>query len=598
MEKDEKKSNITSDKIGKRWREFVDKAQEYEIIETEKDGYEEVIPATPFGILFQEYEKARKLKQRVLKRYKNKTLDDVFEGKKLKTTKGTCYHIENQEKIDLKIIMPELAKRKILSNLRLIYGVGEVTERILKEGGCKTIEDLKGHPRFGFEANNFLKIFNRCDTQEILKWIGHWFSTSHPLMLYSSGLHDKKDFIFLDIETLGLFNRPIILLGVAQISGNNIIINQYVLRNIEDEPAALNGFLSHINKNSVFFTFNGRTFDVPYIKERLAFYRLKGDLDKPNYDILYFSRRAWGGKLPDCKLTTIERYLLGIERKDDVPSALVPEFYETYMRTKNIGPLIPIIEHNRQDLVTLAKIFSNLVEHIEGYNVEWKLQNSDEDFQRIFTDLDLIVNKYCTNCNLYNLYSSKVYTTYHGIVCMVKCPVDYKIQNKLKERLNSMSLPNSDLIGYKKRYFQKYIQTKLSTLSCPNCQDHSITFVISRKVYKCTSCGWSENQFKAYLNNYPFEEKIKNQYVKPIFLGYEADCKSRLQSLQMREKNLQEMLKRGKGSLELFLRSSKGYLLKQFGKMHVIYEIIDNEDFDRYLSSGYQHYNMVNKLIE
>lgn len=70
-----------------------------------------------------------------------------------------------------------------------------------------------------------------------------------------------------------------------------------------------------------------------------------------------------GGKYwPNYKPAALERYLLGMERKEDVPGALVPEFYEAYMRTKNPGPLIPIIKHNKQDLVTLANIFFMLCE--------------------------------------------------------------------------------------------------------------------------------------------------------------------------------------------------------------------------------------------
>jgi hypothetical protein len=89
---------------------------------------------------------------------------------------------------------------------------------------------------------------------------------------------------------------------------------------------------------------------------------MPGDLERSHFDVLHFSRRAWRGQFPDCRLTTLERNLFGIERADDVPSSLVPEFYETYMRTGNAGPLIPIVEHNRMDLVTLANLFSRLHE--------------------------------------------------------------------------------------------------------------------------------------------------------------------------------------------------------------------------------------------
>jgi uncharacterized protein YprB with RNaseH-like and TPR domain len=363
---DEEKNNTEFDRIVKRLKEISDKIKEYEVTEEEgkekEEGYRKFIPSIPLVIDSREYQEAEKLKQKLVEKYEGMKLEDVIEGEELKTPEGVCYHIESQEIINLKIINPEHARKKILLDLKLINGIREVTENLLKENGYKTIDDLTEHPRFGSEAKRFLDIIDRCDASQIIDWIGHRFSKSHPLIFYFSGLLNKENFIIFDIESMGLFESPIILFGVARISGNHILINQYLLRDIKEEPAALTGFLSHIYEDSVFITFNGRAFDVPYIRKRLAYYGMRGDLEKPHFDILCFSRRAWKERFPDCSLNTLEKYLFGIERKGDVPSALVPDFYETYMRKKNIGPLIPIIEHNKQDLVTLANIFSKLHE--------------------------------------------------------------------------------------------------------------------------------------------------------------------------------------------------------------------------------------------
>jgi uncharacterized protein YprB with RNaseH-like and TPR domain len=240
--------------------------------------------------------------------------------------------------------------------------VGEVTEAALKRGGIGSIADLADHPRFGGQARSILKMVAEGDTAELLDWIGRWFQKSHPLALLSSGFHREEDFILIDIETLGMFQRPIILLGLARVHGNEIRVDQYLLRRIDEEPAALAGLLTHLSGSSAFVTFNGRTFDIPYIRERLAYYGIRANLERPHFDVLHFSRRAWRDCVPDCKLTTLERCFLGIEREDDVPSALVPEFYESYMRTGNPGPLVPIVEHNRRDLLTLASLFSKLHE--------------------------------------------------------------------------------------------------------------------------------------------------------------------------------------------------------------------------------------------
>jgi len=317
-------------------------------------------------VTYEEYEKCKKLKKRLIKEYRGKKLEDVIEGEVFNTESGSCYLIEDRTFLRCEIIDPVKAKLKILSNFRLIYGIGELNEIILKEKGYRTIEDLMGHYRFGEKAKEFLNIINSCKYNQLINNIEHWFPKSHPLVLFSSSFFSKEDFIILDIETLGLFNRPIILIGMAKVTEDSIVVKQYLPRDVSEESAILSGFLSNISKNNIFITFNGRTFDIPYIQQRLAYYGMQGDLNKPNYDVLHFSRRAWREKVDNCKLGTLEKFFFGIERRDDIPSSMVPDFYEAYLKNGNVGLLLPIISHNKQDLITLANLFSKL--HIEWEN--------------------------------------------------------------------------------------------------------------------------------------------------------------------------------------------------------------------------------------
>lgn len=176
-----------------------------------------------------------------------------------------------------------------------------------------------------------------------------------------NGVDEKS--LFIDIETLGFYSVPIILIGIARVSDNNITVNQYLSRNAGEEPAMLTAFLDHFRKSDNIITFNGRRFDAPFIDDRLSYHKIKESVtSKAHYDALYPSRSAWKTKLPNCKLGTLEKHILGIEREDDVPSRSVPDFYRTYVRQNNVGPLVPIIDHNKQDLITLAKIYCRLKE--------------------------------------------------------------------------------------------------------------------------------------------------------------------------------------------------------------------------------------------
>lgn len=356
----DKNSENSFDSISRKWKEKLNKSSEYEVVkdEFEVDTRNFISSAVPYT----EYREALKLKNELIKRFEGKSLNEIIEGEEIQTDRGICYKIEKEDNINFKIINPELAKSKILKDLKLIFGIGEVRENILKSEGYNTIEDLCKHPRFSFQATKLIELLDECNSKEIERWITHWVPKTHPLVLCTSSFHENEKFVILDIESFGLFSRPIILIGIALVSNSNIIIRQYLLRDISEEPAVLKAFLSNIDDNSVFVTFNGKAFDLPYIKERLAYYGIYEELNHPHFDILHFSRRAWKQGIPNHRLTTLEKYLFGIYRKDDIPSALVPEFYEVYMRRRNPGVLIPIIKHNEQDLITLANIFSKLHE--------------------------------------------------------------------------------------------------------------------------------------------------------------------------------------------------------------------------------------------
>lgn len=348
--------------IGKSFKSKIDSVKEYEIIEDNEDLQNDFFYGMPFGLNYNEYVNAQKLKTSLINKYQDKELSEVIEGSENDTSFGKVFTINQEMKLDLKKFSREKAKEKMLSELRLIYGIGDTKKKYLRGRGYHTIEDLVYHPNFSKEAKYCVDLIESMDTKKIMDTISHWLSKSDELVYCCSGFHEKEDFVFFDIETLGLFNRPIILIGLAKFNGENLSINQYFLRDLEQEPAALNQFLSHIGPNTVLVSYNGKSFDVPYIRERLSYYGMFGLSERTHFDMLHFSRRAWRNKYPNCRLVTLEKYLFGVERHDDVPSALVPEFYETYLRTGNIGPVIPIIEHNRQDLITLTNIFSKLYE--------------------------------------------------------------------------------------------------------------------------------------------------------------------------------------------------------------------------------------------
>ena len=168
----------------------------------------------------------------------------------------------------------------------------------------------------------------------------------------------------MDIETKGLSNVPVILIGVAEIKNDNIITSQYFLRDYTEESVILEAYLSHLDEDSVHVTFNGKSFDVPFINNRCIYNRINANLDLAHIDLMYFAKNLWKDELPNCKLQTIEREFFGIEREDDVPGQYIPGYYDTYLSKNNIGPIVPIIEHNRQDIVSLASFLEKMYKDV------------------------------------------------------------------------------------------------------------------------------------------------------------------------------------------------------------------------------------------
>jgi uncharacterized protein len=346
-------------------RQRIKDAREYEVIpetenktQTERAGVESWIWNT-------EYENALKLEKELIQKYKGKNIDAAIPGKIHSNDQGDCYAISTTCISKFKKALYDESRQLIISDLKLIPGIGPVRERSLKEEGCLTIEDLVNHPLWKKPAQDFMRMVDSRDVSSTQNWLWQRLPKSHPLIHYLAGFCKDEDFAIIDIETLGLSERPIILLGIAKPREKSVCISQFLLRDIQDEPSAIWALVSQLEPNSSLITFNGKSFDIPYIKQRLAYYGMDASLNNPHFDVLHFTRRALRNKLADCRLETVEKYL-GIKREINIPGALVPHFYDTYLRTRNVGPLVAIVEHNKQDLITLGNLFSQLYE-------EWSL---------------------------------------------------------------------------------------------------------------------------------------------------------------------------------------------------------------------------------
>ena len=304
-------------------------------------------------------------KQKLLNDYADMTLDDIENSEIISTSLGDTLKIAESEKIKFEITDNDF-KRQINNNLKLLPKIGIKTEQNLKNKGYSTIESLKKHDKYCDIASSFLDKIDDLSFAEIVEILDNnrYSKKCRDNILKSISLTERENFKFMDIETLGLSNVPIILIGIAELKGNRIISTQYFLREIYEEGAVIEAYLSHLDEDSVHVTFNGKSFDVPFIKNRCLYNRIDANMDFPHLDLMYFAKNLWKDQLPNCQLQTIERELFGIEREGDVPGQYIPDYYNAYLNEKNIGPIVPIIEHNRQDIVSLASFLEKMYEEV------------------------------------------------------------------------------------------------------------------------------------------------------------------------------------------------------------------------------------------
>lgn len=182
--------------------------------------------------------------------------------------------------------------------------------------------------------------------------------------------------VFFDLETTGLSGGAgtlAFLVGCGWFAEEGFIVRQFFLASPAGERSMLKALADIFANASLVVTFNGRTFDLPLIETRWAFHRETPPTDGlSHFDMLPAARRLWGrrNELSDgdpterttdfsCRLSALERSVLGFHRVDDVPGFEVPARYFHYLRTGDASGMWGVLEHNQHDLMSLAAVMSH-----------------------------------------------------------------------------------------------------------------------------------------------------------------------------------------------------------------------------------------------
>jgi uncharacterized protein YprB with RNaseH-like and TPR domain len=200
-----------------------------------------------------------------------------------------------------------------------------------------------------------------------------------PLHLFDPRMAQVPDWsrrlVYFDIETTGLSGGAgtiAFLVGCGWFDKAGFTVRQFFLAGPSGERAMLEALGEVLQQASLLVSFNGRTFDVPFMEMRWAFHRLPAATDDlPNFDMLPPARRLWSrrGQLVNdslgpitqegCSLSALERRVLGFHRQGDVPGFEIPARYFHFLRSGDGSAIEGVLEHNRHDLLSLAAVMSH-----------------------------------------------------------------------------------------------------------------------------------------------------------------------------------------------------------------------------------------------
>lgn len=215
--------------------------------------------------------------------------------------------------------------------------------------------------------------------------------TGHTLL---AGGEERPRLLFFDLETTGLSGGAgtyAFLVGCGVFEGASFHTRQFFLRGYGEERPLLDAVRAFVlagGADSCLVTYNGRAFDLPLIETRYLFHRRTSPFAALQHvDMLYAARRLWrrrpargqgtaaavleravlaapGDLRASCALTALEQDILGLERDGDVPGWEIPARYFAYTRSGDARGLVPVLEHNRLDLVSLAALTALILEMV------------------------------------------------------------------------------------------------------------------------------------------------------------------------------------------------------------------------------------------
>lgn len=169
-----------------------------------------------------------------------------------------------------------------------------------------------------------------------------------------------------DIETTGLSPKKsqLVLSGFVIPQGNGtFLLKQIFAEDLSEERDVIEETLKVLSTVDFIVTYNGATFDVPFVQKRMAAHEFSRFPFPYNLDLYKMVRNHSdiGRFTPNLKQKTVENYMgLWSDRTDEIDGALSVDLYYEYLQSKDAQLEKTILLHNSDDVKQLYRLLEVL----------------------------------------------------------------------------------------------------------------------------------------------------------------------------------------------------------------------------------------------